>query len=430
MAKAEKPESRLENEYLLADIIKAEKALRKIANHIPLERNDVLSERYGCNIYFKREDKQTVRSFKIRGAYNKMQSLTPEELERGVVCASAGNHAQGVAFSCKALKCQGKIFMPTSTPKQKITQVKRFGEDYIEVILTGDTFDDSFNAAMEYCTAHDMCFVHPFDDIKVIAGQGSIGFEIMNDDLPTIDYIFVTIGGGGLASGISAYIKSISPDTKVIGCEPLGAASMKAALDAGHVVELETIDKFVDGAAVKKVGDLTFEICKRNLDDVIAVPEGKVCSSILQLYNDSAIVLEPAGALPLATLDFYKDQIKGKNVVCVLSGSNNDITRMQEMKERSMIYEGLMHYFIIDFPQNPGAFKEFTTDVVGPNDDITRFEYTKRNNKKHAPTIVGIELSKAEDYEPLIQRLNSKGLKYTVVEQDSQLFDVLIYAYK
>jgi len=430
MSTSEKSNVCLTNEKLLAEIIKAEKALKKVVRNTPLEKNDVLSERYGCNIYLKREDKQIVRSFKIRGAYNKMQSLSPEELERGVVCASAGNHAQGVALSCKVLNCHGKIFMPVSTPKQKITQVKRFGDDNIEVILTGDTYDDSCKAAIKYCEENNMSFVHPFNDIKVIAGQGSIGSEILSSDVTNIDYVFVTIGGGGLASGVSSYIKSISPDTKVIGCEPLGAASMQAALKAGYNVELENIDKFVDGAAVKQIGDLTFEICKRNLDDVLAVPEGKICTSILQLYNDSAIVLEPAGATPLAALDFYKDQIKGKNVVCILSGSNNDITRMPEMKERSMIYEGLMHYFIIDFPQSPGAFREFATDVVGPNDDITRFEYIKRNNKKHAPTIVGIELSKAEDYDIFISKLNAKGLKYTIVEQNSQLFDMLIFPYK
>ncbi|MGI5892880.1 MAG: threonine ammonia-lyase IlvA [Bacillota bacterium] len=407
-------------------IVKAGLVLKQVVKKTPLERNDVLSEAYNCNVYCKREDLQVVRSFKIRGAYNKMISLSQEELKRGVVCASAGNHAQGVAFSCKMLRSPGKIFMPVTTPKQKVSQVMRFGGQYIEVVLVGDTFDDSFAAAQECCNNGGMTFIHPFNDPLVIAGQGTVAIEIMEEGLEQIDYIFTTIGGGGLVAGVGTYIKNLSPQTKIIGVEPAGAASMKASFEKGEIVTLDTIDKFVDGAAVKRVGELTFDICREILDDIITVPEGKVCTSILQLYNDSAMVLEPAGALPVAALDYYKEEIKGKNVVCIISGGNNDIDRMQEIKEKSLLFEGLMHYFIIDFPQRPGALKEFVVEVLGPHDDITRFEYTKANNKEKGPTLVGIELSKPEDYQGLLKRLTEKGFKYTVVNDSKQLLNLFI----
>ncbi len=415
------------NEFLtVEDIIRAGQVLKPVVSRTPLLRNDILSDKFGCNLYFKREDLQRVRSFKIRGAYNKMHSLSSEELAKGVVCASAGNHAQGVAYSCSQLKVKGKIFMPVTTPKQKILQVTRFGSEYVTVVLIGDTYDDSFSAAMECAEKEGLSFIHPFDDFVVMAGQGTIAMEIMEAATEKIDYIFLTVGGGGLASGMGVYLKNISPETKIIGVEPQGAASMKESLAKGHVITLPAIDKFVDGAAVKRVGDLSFQICKEVLDGIISIPEGKVCTSILQLYNDSAIVLEPAGALPIAALDFYKDEIKGKNIVCILSGGNNDIDRMQEIKERSLLYEGLKHYFIIDFPQRPGALKEFVVEVLGPNDDITRFEYTKANNKEKGPTLVGIELSDPADYQPLIQRMTNKGFQHIILNENPQLFDLLV----
>lgn len=421
-------EGKMGNETLipLDEFIKAERSLKQILKPNPLEKNDVLSENFDCNVYLKREDLQVVRSFKIRGAYNKMSRLTPEEREIGVVCASAGNHAQGVAYSCNAMHCKGTIFMPVTTPKQKVAQVSRFGCGQIEIVLQGDTYDDSCCAAQAYANENEMIFIHPFDDPLVIAGQGTIGLEIMNDKIGKIDYIFVPIGGGGLAAGIGAYSKQISPETKIIGVEPSGAASMKLSLNKGVNTPLNTVDKFVDGAAVKHVGDLTFDICRDVLDDIITVPEGKVCSCILALYNHSAIVLEPAGALSLAALDFYKDKIKGKNVVAVVSGGNNDIARMQEIKERSLLYENLQHYFIIDFPQRPGALKEFVVEVLGPNDDITRFEYTKSNNKEQGPTLVGVELHSPDDYQPLLDRLNAKGFHYTIINQSQQLFNLFV----
>ncbi|GAE29070.1 threonine ammonia-lyase IlvA [Halalkalibacter hemicellulosilyticus] len=410
----------------IEDIIIANQRLKDIVTHTPLQKNEVLSERYDCNVFLKREDLQVVRSFKIRGAYYQISSLSEEELNNGIVCASAGNHAQGVAYSCRALKIQGKIFMPSTTPRQKVDQVKFFGKEFVEVLLIGDTFDDSYNEALSYSNDYNMAFIHPFNQEKIVAGQGTVGMEIMNDIDDNIDYLFSSIGGGGLISGVGTYIKSISPRTRLIGCEPSGAPSMKESLKQGKVVELEKIDKFVDGAAVKRVGDIPFSICQNILDDVVLVPEGKICTTILELYNQNAIVAEPAGAMSIAALDFYREEIKGKNVVCVVSGGNNDIGRMQEMRERSLIYEGLQHYFIVQFPQRAGALREFISDVLGPDDDITRFEYTKKNNRSNGPVLLGVELKYASDYDQLIDRLTKKGFAYTELNKDESLFQLLI----
>ncbi|MBX0319669.1 MULTISPECIES: threonine ammonia-lyase IlvA [Shouchella] len=410
----------------LQDIIRANQQIKDVVTHTPLQKDQVLSERYDCTVYLKREDLQVVRSFKIRGAYYQISSLSKEELAAGVVCASAGNHAQGVAYSCRALKVKGVIFMPTTTPKQKVAQVKFFGRDYVDVRLIGDTFDDSYADAIQYCEEQEMTFIHPFNQDKVIAGQGTVGLEIMNDIEETPDFVFSSIGGGGLISGMATYIKSVSPTTKMIGCEPAGAASMTESIKQGHVVELDEIDKFVDGAAVKKVGDKTLEICKELLDDIIVVPEGKICTTILNLYNENALVAEPAGAMPIAALDLYTEQIKGKVVVCIVSGGNNDIGRMEEIRERSLIYEGLQHYFIVEFPQRAGALREFITDVLGPEDDITRFEYTKKNNKSNGPVLIGIELKCSKDYDGLIERMEKIGFAYNEVNKDENLFSLLI----
>ncbi len=408
------------------DIIKANQTLKDVIVHTPLQRNELLSERYECNVLIKREDLQIVRSFKIRGAYNRIKNLTEQELSNGVVCASAGNHAQGVAFSCFALKIKGKIFMPSTTPRQKVSQVEAFGRDFVEIILSGDTFDDSYDEAVACCDRENRTFIHPFDDEDVIAGQGTVAVEILNDCAEPIDYVFAAIGGGGLISGISTYMRSISPHTKIIGVEPEGAPSMKTSLANGAVTTLPKIDKFVDGAAVKTVGERTFEISKQFVNDVVEVPEGKVCTTILDLYNENAIVAEPAGALSLAALDLYKDKLRGKTVVCVLSGGNNDISRMQEIKERSMMYEGLQCYFIVKFPQRAGALREFLLDVLGPTDDITRFEYTKKNNKDNGPALVGIELKHKEDYQALVNRMHRKGFPFQEVNKESNLFNLLI----
>jgi len=407
------------------NIKKAAENLKGVAERTPLQKDLLLSERYQCEIFLKREDLQLVRSYKIRGAYNKIKSLSEEALSKGVICASAGNHAQGFAYSCNLLKIHGKVFMPSTTPKQKVDKVKFFGKEYVEVILTGDTFDDSYKSSMTTCEEEGLTFVHPFDDPRVMEGQGTIGLEILEDE-KDIDYLLLPVGGGGIASGTGSYFKAVSPNTKLIGIEPEGAPSLKEALRVGHPIELPKIDKFVDGAAVQKIGEQTFEVIKNIIDAVVLVPEGKVCSTILQLYNEEAIVVEPAGSLSIAALDFIKDEIKGKKVVCVVSGSNNDIGRMQEIKERSLIYEGLKHFFIVRFPQRPGALKEFVNEVLGPKDDISRFEYVKKNAREAGPALIGVELSDPSDYDGLISRMEQYSINYTVINEDPDLFQYFI----
>ncbi|MEK3662647.1 threonine ammonia-lyase IlvA [Paenibacillus sp. FSL F4-0236] len=410
----------------MEDIVRAHHVLREVIIRTPLQRDAVLSAKYDCDVYLKREDLQIVRSFKIRGAYNMIRSLSAEDRAKGIVCASAGNHAQGVAYSCKALGIKGKVFMPSTTPNQKVKQVRRFGGEFVEVILKGDTFDDAYDEALQACIDHGMTLIHPFDEPRIIAGNGTIAMEVMENLDHPADFMFVTIGGGGLAAGIATYVKTVSPSTKLIGVEPLGAASMTEAIKLGEVVTLKEINKFVDGAAVKRVGGLTYDICSRHLDDIVMVPEGKACTTILELYNENAIVVEPAGSLPIAALDQYRDQIRGKTVVCIISGGNNDIDRMQEIKERSLIYEGLKHYFMVNFPQRAGALREFLDEILGPEDDITRFEYIKKHDKENGPALVGIELLSIEAYEPLIERMQQKGVDYVEINKDSNLFNILI----
>lgn len=403
----------------------AVETLRPVVSRTPLALSLNLSKQYQCKVYLKREDLQIVRSYKLRGAYYMMSSLFEEQLLRGVVCASAGNHAQGFAWSCRKLKVKGVVFMPIITPRQKVQQTRHFGEGYIDVKLVGDTFDDCAQAARHYTTAHHMTFIPPFDDLRIIEGQATVGVEILEDQ-KDIDFLFLPIGGGGLCAGVGSYFKTSSPHTILIGLEPEGAPSMKAALDAGSPVALDHIERFVDGAAVKRVGDVTFPICREVLDDLWLVPEGKVCTTILKLYNEEAIVVEPAGALSIAALDQYADQIRGKKVVCIVSGGNNDIDRMQEIKERSLQYQGLKHYFLIRFAQRPGALKEFVNHVLGPTDDITRFEYMQKHNKETGPALVGIELKYREDYEALIFNLQSRNINYTPLRNDDNLFGYLV----
>lgn len=407
------------------DFDAAQLRLKKVVKRTPLILNAGLSKKYHCKVYLKREDLQVVRSYKLRGAYNMMSTLPADQLQNGVVCASAGNHAQGFAFSCKKLNVKGVIFMPIITPKQKVNQTKMFGEDKIEIKLVGDTFDDCAVAARRYTEENNMTFIPPFDDPRIIEGQGTVGLEIL-EDLSEVDYIFIPVGGGGLSAGVGSYFKTYSPRTKIIGLEPEGAPSMYEALKAGHPVTLDSIDRFVDGAAVKRVGDITFSICKEVLDDMHLVPEGKVCSTILKLYNEDAIVAEPAGALSIACLDDYAEQIKGKNIVCIVSGSNNDIDRMQEIKERSLQFEGLKHYFLISFAQRPGALREFVNNVLGPTDDITRFEYMQKTNKENGPALVGIELQSRSDYEMLLNKMKASNIGFSEINKNDQLFGYLI----
>ena len=407
-------------------ILEAKENLNEVVLKTPLQFNINLSDKFKSKVYLKREDLQQVRSYKIRGAYNKISNLNQIQQSKGIVCASAGNHAQGVAYSCNLLKIKGIIYMPKTTPKQKIKQVQLFGKSFVEIVLTGDTFDDAFHAAKHFCNQEHLNFIHPFDDLEVIAGQGTVGLEIIEEQLPSIDYLLLPVGGGGLAAGVSTVFKHLSPATKIIGVEPEGAPSMQEALKENAPVELDSIDKFVDGAAVKKVGAENFEICKSTLDRMILIPEGKVCSTILQMYNEEAIVVEPAGVLSIAALDFLKEEIIGKTVVCIVSGSNNDVERTEEIKERSLIYEGLKHYFMIQFPQRPGALKEFVNDVLGDTDDITYFQFIKKNNRDVGPVIVGLELKKKKHLLSIKERMLESGFNFQYLNEKDPLLALLI----
>ena len=410
----------------IKDVETASEKLKEVVSVTPLSKNERYSNQFDCNVLFKREDLQQVRSYKIRGAYNKMSSLTDIEAENGIVCASAGNHAQGVALSCKLLKIHGTIYMPAPTPNQKIEQVKMFGGDFIKVVLVGDTFDDAYEASKLECERLNKTFIHPFNDEKVIEGQATIGLEIIDQAQHPIHYVFVPVGGGGLASGLSTLFKELSPNTKIIGVEPEGAPSMSVAIQKDRVVELKNIERFVDGAAVRRVGNKTFEICKQNVDAVITVPEGKICQTILELYNKDAIVVEPAGALSISALDYYKDELAGKNVVCLVSGSNNDITRTPEIKERALLHANLKHYFIIKFPQRAGALREFVVEILGPNDDITHFEYTKKVNRENDVAVVGLELKSPSDLQPLITKMKLHNFYGDYLNDKPDLFQFLV----
>lgn len=416
-------------ELTYMDVEAAYQVLAPAVNKTPLQYDRYLSEKYDCQVYLKREDLQKVRSFKLRGAYYAIHQLPKSELAKGIVCASAGNHAQGVAFTCKEMDVKATIFMPTTTPNQKISQVEFFGGENVEVKLIGDTFDASASAAKNFAAEGGQTFIPPFDDYAIIAGQGTTAVEIFNEAKAkqvSVDVLLAAVGGGGLLSGVSLYAKGVSPNTKVIGVEPTGAASMAAAFEAGAPVDLAEIEKFVDGAAVKKVGQLTYDICKKNVDQLLAVPEGQVCSTILELYSKQAIVAEPAGALSVTALEVIKNEVKGKTVVCVISGGNNDINRMAEIEERSLVFEGLKHYFVINFPQRPGALREFVTDILGEGDDITRFEYTKKVNRGTGPVVLGILLKEPESLAPLLARIADFDPSFIELSQNPSLYSLLV----
>jgi threonine dehydratase len=392
----------------------------------PLQRSKRLSNLFDANIYIKREDLQEVRSYKIRGAYNKMCSLTDKERKKGIVAASAGNHAQGVALSCALLKIKGVIFMPTITPNQKIERVKHFGDGFIEIKLVGDTYDEASKEAHAFCVDRKAIYIHPFDDPYVIAGQGTIGKEIYEKLQGNIDIVIVPIGGGGVASGVSSYLKQKNPEIKIYGTEPEGAACMYEAIKKGKPVKLNKIDTFVDGAAVEKVGDLTFAICKKNLENVIPIAEGKICNTMISLYQNDGIIAEPAGALALSVFDDLKNEIKGKTVVCILSGGNNDLMRYPEIMERSLIYQGRKHYFIIQFTQKPGQLRNFLSHALGPDDDIVLFEYMKKTNREKGAALVGIELKDKKDYDPLLERMKEAGIIFEVLADKELLYNYLV----
>tara|TARA_B100001146_G_scaffold225125_1_gene246753 strand:- start:39016 stop:40278 length:1263 start_codon:yes stop_codon:yes gene_type:complete len=413
-------------ELNLPSVQEAAKVLQGVSVVTPLSFQKRFSEQFEAAIYFKREDLQPVRSYKIRGAYHKIQSLSSEEKKHGIVCASAGNHAQGVALSCKLLAIQGTIVMPVTTPQQKIEQVRMFGEKFVTITLEGDTFDEAQEVAMAYSATHQKTFIPPFDDPKIIEGQATVALEILQQSVHPIDYVFVPVGGGGLAAGICTVFQEMMPETKIIGVEPLGAAAMKQSMEKGQNSPLEAIETFVDGAALHRVGDLNFEICKNALAEVVAVAEGSICQTLLDLYHKEAIIVEPAGAMSIAALEPYAERIRGKNVVCVISGGNNDIMRTAEIKERALLHAQLKHYFIVKFPQRAGALRQFLVQILDPYDDITHFEYTKKTNRENGAAVVGLEISSPSKLQPLIERMKTHGFYGDYLNDKPELFQFLV----
>ena len=397
-----------------------------VARESPLELARGLSRRLGHRLYLKREDLQEVRSFKLRGAYNKMSTLPRADAARGVVCASAGNHAQGVAYACSLLGIAGTVFMPAITPMQKIDRVRHFGRDLVEVRLVGDSYDDASQAAHEFAESSGRAFVHPFDDPATIAGQGTVGRELLEQMRGCPDVVVVSVGGGGLISGISTYLARHCPGVTMIGAEPAGAAAMYESLRRGELVVLDEIDTFVDGAAVKSVRESTFRICQQLVAQVLPVAEGAVCTALIELYQNEGIIAEPAGALAVSALEKLGETLRGRRVVCVLSGGNNDILRYPEIMERSLVHQGRKHYFIVEFAQKPGQLRQFVDRALGPNDDIVRFEYMKKTNKERGAALVGIELRSRDDLDPLLRRMEEIQMKYTRLTSDELLYEHLI----
>ncbi|MGT2846108.1 threonine ammonia-lyase IlvA [Streptococcus massiliensis] len=414
---------------LAKEVVRAHKILKDVVVYTPLDYDHYLSEKYGAKIYIKKENAQRVRSFKIRGAYYAISRLTEDEKQRGVVCASAGNHAQGVAYTCNEMQIPATIFMPVTTPQQKIGQVRFFGGDYVEIKLVGDTFDASAQAAMDFTKAENLTFIDPFDNPHVQAGQGTVGFEILEEAVREgidFDEVLVPVGGGGLISGVATYLGEAAPQIEVIGVEANGARSMKAAYEAGRPIRLPEIDKFADGIAVQKVGQLTFDATRKYVKRLLGVDEGLISEMIIDLYSKQGIVAEPAGAASIAALEVLKEDIKGKTVCCIISGGNNDINRMPEMEERALIYDGVKHYFVVNFPQRPGALREFVNDILGPNDDITRFEYIKRASKGKGPVLIGVTLANKHDYAGLLERIEKFDPAYINLHGNETLYNMLV----
>ncbi len=414
----------------VADIDGAAAALAGVVIETPLHRSARLSEMTGAEVYLKREDLQVVRSYKLRGAFNLMSGLTDAERAAGVVCASAGNHAQGFAFACRALGIFGRIYLPRSTPRQKRDRIRFHGGDWVELALTGATYDDAAAAATADAENSGATMVAPFDDLRTIAGQGTVAREIVQQLGGAPDTVIVPIGGGGLAAGMGTYFRALFPDLDLIGVEPAGAASMTAALRAGAPVTLTHIDPFVDGAAVRRVGDVTFPLVVQNGVRVLTVEEGAICTEMLALYQTEGIIAEPAGALATAALGTPRDPgvvtvPPGSTVVCVVSGGNNDVSRYGEILERSLVHDGLKHYFLVNFPQEPGALRRFLDGVLGPDDDISLFEYVKRNNRETGPALVGIELGSADALPALLHRMDESPLEIEKLDPDSPTFRFL-----
>ncbi|MCS4484916.1 threonine ammonia-lyase IlvA [Gleimia sp. 6138-11-ORH1] len=408
------------------EVADAAKRLQGVAKETVLEHSERLSKEVGVDVYLKREDLQLCRSFKVRGAYNKIASLTPEQQKRGVVCASAGNHAQGVAYACAALQIHGKIFLPSNTPRQKRDRIKTIGGKWIERVIVNGGFDQANELARTYAETENLVFVPPYDDPLTIAGQGTIGVELSAQMPANTDTVVVPIGGGGLAAGIALWLKTHHPKIRVVGVEPAGAASAAAARRAGKPVTIKVSDNFVDGTAVGRVGDTPFEFLNSLLDDVVIVPEGAVCSQMLALYNAEGIIAEPAGALAAAAIHGYLPHQPQGPVIGIVSGGNNDLSRYAEVQERSLLHEGLRHYFLVTFSQEPGALRRFLEDVLGHDQDIVHFEYTKKNNRDTGPALVGIDIVSPQDLADLLKRIDDSPLHVEHISPDSEIFRLLV----
>lgn len=410
----------------LADVRAAAERLAPVGVVTPLQRSDRLSDRFGADVYLKREDLQAVRSYKIRGAYNFIASLGSEALAAGVVCASAGNHAQGVAWSCRHLGVRGAVFLPRRTPRQKVARIRALAGDLVDVRFAGDSFDDAYAAACEHAETTGATVVPTFDHPLTIAGQGTMALEIVDQLGRPPDVVMVPVGGGGLVAGIAVALDGLGADSEVIGAQPAGAPAMLRSLQAGHPVVIDIADGFVDGAVVRKPGALTYAIVRDLLPDLQVVAEGRVCTEQLALYQEDGIVAEPAGALAIAALDDVVGRIAGKVAVCILSGGNNDVARYDEIVERSLVHQGLKHYFVVAFPQQPGALRRFLDECLGPTDDIVLFEYIKKNDREFGPALVGIELAERGDLIPLLDRITKSGLDVQRLPPDSPVFHLLV----
>lgn len=384
-----------------------------------------LSEATGATVWLKREDQQPVRSYKGRGAANLIAQLDTEQIWAGVVCASAGNHAQGVAHACSTLGVNARIYLPASTPRQKRERVAELGGDWVEVVVGGQTYDEAAAAAREDAERTGATLVPAFDHPHTIAGQGTIATEIVEELGSAPDVLVVPVGGGGLLAGCLSWLAERHPSTRVVGVEPAGAASMIAATWAEGPTTLEEIDRFVDGAAVQRAGDWTYRVVAEHRPELVAVPEGRVCTEMISLYQVEGIIAEPAGALAASALDSIGVE-PGQTVVAVVSGGNNDLLRYAEVMERSLIHEGLKHYFLVDFPQEPGMLRQFLDEVLGPDDDIALFEYVKRNNRDTGPALVGIELGSRDDLEPLLSRMEAATMEVEPIPPDSPLFRFIL----
>jgi threonine dehydratase len=411
----------------VAKAIAARREMRKLFPQTPLQKNDHLSQIYGAEIFLKREDLSPVRSYKIRGAFNAMRKrleVSPDQ--QNFVCASAGNHAQGVAYVCRHFDVQGVIFMPITTPQQKVNKTRIFGGSNIQIELVGDYFEDTLAAAQEYCAQQKAVFLAPFDDADVIEGQASVAVELMEQSPEPIDMVILPVGGGGLSSGVTTYLKTLSPDTEFRFVEPEGGKSLAAALAKGEPTTLDKVDSFVDGAAVARIGGLNFEALK-NTDPahVFAAPEDRICTTMIELLNVEGIVLEPAGAMSVDVLKDLRDQVRGKRVVCITSGGNFDFERLPEVKERALKFAGLKKYFILRFPQRPGALKEFL-NILGPDDDITRFEYLKKSARNFGTVLIGIESKDAADFPAICARMEAAGMTYQDITENEDLSQFLI----